>query len=102
MNWLPYSIAATILLGISMSLYKMPSFRGYSSYLSTFWTNAFSALFVVLALLFFNQSQLHGFYTISWYAIGWGGFFAINMVLQKILLHKVETNSLYPVTSSVG
>ena len=102
MNWLPYSIAATILLGISMSLYKMPSFRGYSSYLSTFWTNTFSALFVVIALVFFNQNQLQGFSNISWYAIIWGGFFAINMVLQKILLHNIETNSLYPVTSSIG
>ncbi len=102
MNWLPYSIASTILLGIAMSLYKIPSFKGYSSFLSTVWTNAFSALFVVLALLFFNQNDLVGFSYISWYAIIWGGFFAINMVLQKILLQNVETNSAYPVTSSIG
>ncbi|MFZ2205638.1 MAG: DMT family transporter [Minisyncoccia bacterium] len=102
MNWLPYSIASTILLGISMSLYKMPSFKGYSSFFSTFWTNIFSAFFVLLSLIIFGQSYLSGLLSISWYAIIWGGFFAINMVLQKILLHSVETNSAYPVTSSIG
>src|SRR3989339_460564 len=102
MNWLSYSIASTILLGISMSLYKMPSFKGYSSFFSTFWTNLFSAFFVLIALVLFGQSYLSGLSTISWYAIVWGGFFAINMVLQKILLQNVETNSAYPVTSSIG
>lgn len=85
-----------------MSLYKMPSFKGYSSFFSTFWTNLFSAFFVLIALVLFGQSYLSGLSTISWYAIVWGGFFAINMVLQKILLQNVETNSAYPVTSSIG
>lgn len=102
MNWLPYSIASTILLGIAMSFYKIPSFKGYSSFISTIWTNAFSAIFVLFALLFFGENHLSGLSTISWYAIVWGGFFAINMVLQKILLQNVETNSAYPVISSIG
>lgn len=102
MHWLPYSIASTILLGISMSLYKIPSFKGYSSFFSTFWTNLFSAFFVLITLACFGQSYLSGLSTISWYAITWGGFFAINMILQKILLQNVETNSAYPVTSSIG
>ncbi|MEI6400181.1 MAG: EamA family transporter [bacterium] len=81
----------------------MPSFKGYSSFLSTFWTNLFSALFVLSALFLFNKNDLlNGISTVSWYAIIWGGFFAINMVLQKILLQNIETNSLYPVTSSIG
>lgn len=80
----------------------MPSFKGYSSFFSTFWTNIFSAVFVLLALIFFGQSYLSGLTTVSWYAIIWGGFFAINMVLQKLLLQNVETNSAYPVTSSLG
>lgn len=102
MHWLPYSIAATILLGIAMSFYKLPSFKGYSSFLSTFWTNLFSAFFVLIALVFFGQNYLLELSTISWYAIVWGGLFALNMVLQKILLHRVETNSAYPVTSSMS
>lgn len=102
MQWLSYSIAATMLLGISMSLYKIPSFKGYSSFFSTFWTNLFSAFFVLIALAFFGQSYLSGLSIVSWYAIIWGAFFAICMVLQKLLLHNVETNSAYSVTSSVG
>ncbi len=102
MQWLPYSIAATILLGVSMSFYKMPSFKGYSSFFSTFWTNLFSVIFVAVALILFGQSGLSGLMTISWYAIAWGIFFAITMVLQKILLQNIETNAVYPVTSSLG
>lgn len=102
MDWILYSIASVILLGISMSLYKLPSFKGYSSFLSTFWTNIFSAFFVLLAFVIFKTEYLSGLSTVSWYAIVWGGFFAINMLLQKILLEKIETNTLYPVTSSVG
>ncbi len=102
MHWLTYSIAATLLLGVSMSLYKMPSFRGYSSFFSTFWTNLFSAIIIVLVLSFGSQNVLQEFKTISWYALLWGALFAINMVLVKILLQKVETNTVYPVTSSLG
>jgi len=101
-DWLPYSIAATVLFGIAMSLYKLPSFKGYSSFLSTFWTNVFSAMLVVLALLFFSPEALGGFSYVSWYAIVWGAFFAVNMVLVKILLQDIEINSVYPVTSSLG
>ncbi len=102
MSWFPYSIAATILLGIAISLYKIPSFKGYSIFISTIWTNIFCVLFVVFGLFVFNHTALGGFFDVSWYAIAWGGFFAINMVLQKILVSRVETNSAYPVTSSLG
>jgi drug/metabolite transporter (DMT)-like permease len=102
MEWFQYSIASTILLGISMSLYKMPSFKGYSTFLSTFWTNLFSTFFVILGIYIFDKTGLSGFNSISWYAILWGFLFAINMVLQKILVSNVETNSAYPVTSSLG
>lgn len=102
MLWLPYSIAATMLLGISMSLYKLPAFKGYSSFLSTVWTNAFSAIFVLIILIAFNHGQLNEFSTVSWYALIWGGLFALTMVSQKIMLQNVETNSVFPITSSLG
>ena len=85
-----------------MSLYKMPSYKGYSSYFSTFWSNVFSALFVVLIVTVLRTADISGLTQISWYAIVWGIFFAITMVLQKILLKKVESNTVYPVTSSLG
>lgn len=85
-----------------MAFYKMPSFKAYSSFFSTFWTNIFSAVLVLLALILFDPHYSSGLATISWYAIIWGAFFAITMVLQKTLLHNAETNSAYSVTSSIG
>jgi len=102
MHWIYYSIAATLALGISMSLYKMPSYKGYSSYFSTFWSNVFSALFVILIIAIIQTSDLSGLTEVSWYALTWGVFFAATMVLQKLLLKKVESNTAYPVTSSLG
>lgn len=102
MHWIFYSLAATVSLGISMSLYKIPSFKGYSSFLSTFWSNVFSAIFVILIIAVFQTTKLSELQSISWYAIIWGLFFAITMVLQKLLLRHIESNSVYPVTSSLG
>lgn len=102
MHWLTYSIISTVLLGISMSLYKLPAFRSYSSFISTVWTNAFSAALAVLGLVVFSHEHITTLSVVSWYAIAWGMLFAITMMLQKILLHDVETNSVYPVTSSIG
>lgn len=102
MHWLTYSLAATLLLGIAASFYKLPSFKGYSSFVSTVWTNGLSVLLVIVALVFFSDSYRADLSTVSWYAIGWGMCFAITMLLQKILLKHVETNSSYPVTSSIG
>lgn len=102
MNWLPWSLAATVLLGVSMSLYKMPSFKGYGTLFSTFWTNLFSAIFVFVAIGFFNTSSLSGLYVVSWYALIWGALFGINMTMHKMLLRDIETNSLFPVTTSIS
>ena len=85
-----------------MSLYKIPSFKGYSSFHSVFWTNLFSLFFAFIGIVFFGHLYISELLDISWYALIWGGLFAVNMVLQKILLHRVETNSAYPVTASVG
>lgn len=102
MTWLPYSIAATILLGISMAFWKMPSFKNYSSFFSTFWTNVISAILVLTLLLVTKFSPITGLHTVSWYAIAWGACFAVNMVLMKILLQNKEAGAVFPVTSSLG
>lgn len=102
MTWLPYSIAATVFLGISMAFWKMPSFKNYSSFFSTFWTNIFSVILVLILLTFRNPSSLNNLYTVSWYALAWGACFAVNMVLMKILLQNKEAGAVFPVTSSLG
>lgn len=83
-----------------MSLYKMPSFKGYSSLHSTFWVNIFSLIFSVVV---FNMSSSEAnLTTVSFYGLLWGALFALTMAQQKILLHRIETNTLLPVTSSLG
>ncbi len=85
-----------------MSLYKMPSFKGYSSFFSTFWSNIFAGMFVIGIIAMFDTQALSGLQTISWVALAWGVCFAITMVLQKLLLAHAESNAVYPVTSSLG
>lgn len=100
MDWIVYSLIAMVALGVSMSLYKMPSFKGYSSFHSTFWTNIFTLLTVVVVYFFFLSWTTMR--VISWYGLLWGVLFALTMAQQKILLKRMETNTLLPVTSSLG
>ena len=83
-----------------MALYKMPSFKGYSSFHSTLWVNIFYfSLALVVFLLFGLPTSL---FVVSWYGLLWGVFFAVTMLQQKLLLKRAETNTLLPVTSSIG
>lgn len=102
MQWLPYSLASTLFVGFSLSLYKLPSFKGYSSFVSTLWSNVFAAVFVFIALAVVAPTRFSVFGQISWYAVLWGALFAGNMILLKIILRDIETGSVYPVTSSLG
>ena len=99
-SWLTYSTAAVLLLGVSMALYKMPSFKGYSSFHSTLWVNIFYFLIALAVLVLFGVPS--SLFTISWYGLLWGVFFAVTMLQQKLLLKRAETNTLLPVTSSLG
>lgn len=58
--------------------------------------------FVIAFIAIFQTTDLVGLQIVSWYALVWGVFFAITMVLQKILLQHVESISVYPVTASLG
>jgi drug/metabolite transporter (DMT)-like permease len=100
MDWILYAIAGAVLLGVSMSLYKMPTFKGYSSLHSTFWANIFSLVFCVVAFMVFPPTE--PLTTVSVYGLLWGVLFALTMAPQKILLKRMETNTLLPVTSSLG
>jgi multidrug transporter EmrE-like cation transporter len=87
-------------VGVSMALYKMPSFKGYSSFHSAFWTNLYTLFFALIAFRIFSDSG--NLFVISFYGLLWGALFALTMVQQKILLKRIETNTLLPVTSSLG
>lgn len=100
MDWIFFSLIAVVSLGVSMALYKMPSFQGYSSLHSTLWTNIFT--FIIAVVVFFIFTSGDGLFVISWYGLLWGMFFALTMAQQKILLKRMETNTLLPVTSSLG
>ncbi len=100
-HWIFYSIIATVALGISMALYKTPSLKGYSSLVSTFWTNLFSFLIVVFCLFFIGNINIFQV-KISWFGIFWGILFGINMILTKNILKKGDVGSILPVTSSLS
>ncbi len=78
----------------------MPSFKGYSSLHSTLWANVFTLITVSVIYLFFVEWK--SAIVISWYGLVWGILFALTMVQQKILLKRMETSTLLPVTSSLG
>ncbi len=100
MDWVSYAIIAAVTVGISAALFKMPTFKGYSSLHSTFWVNVFS-LCVVLVVFFLLEKD-KTFTVISWYGLLWGVLFAFTTAQQTILLGKIETNILLPVTSSLS
>ena len=100
MNWLTYSISATVFLGISMVFYKLPSHKNYSSFISTIVTNAISG--VIVFILLSITGNLGGIQKISWYGLGWGALFSISMVLYKKLLKGRDTGVIFPIVSSVG
>lgn len=98
-GWFTYSIASVIFLGVSMVFYKLPSFKNYSPFLSTFYTNLIAATFAVVAVGLFSEDRA---LSVSFYGLLWGVLFAATMILQKITLKTIETNALFPVTTSVS
>lgn len=100
MDWATYAVIAMVSVGIATSLFKMPTFKGYSSLHSTFWVNLFSLGFAVI--VFFGFTKEVSLATISWWGLLWGVLFAFTTAQQKILLGRMETNTLLPVTSSLS
>lgn len=99
LDWFVYSLLATIFIGLSMAFYKMPSFKNYSPFISTFYSNCITALFALLLIL---SPFVSGNISVSILGIIWGFLFGVTMMLQKIILKRIETNTLFPVTSSLS
>lgn len=99
MTWFPYSILATILLGLSMVCYKFPSTKNVDRYGVMFWSLLFSE---ILSLLFFAKYFTQAEPRILFWSALWGVSFASLSLLQMYALRHVDTGTLFPVTSSLS
>lgn len=97
LSWFFFSLSATLLLGIGMALYKTPSFKSQSRYVTAFWVMVMP---FVLSLIFFNKFLVLSSWGMVLIAIAWGGSFSILMVLQMYALKHINTNVLFPITST--
>lgn len=96
LSWFYFSVAATILFGISTALYKLPTFKNLSKSSTVFWV-LFSGL-ILSTIVFKNHFKLE-YGPVVLFALLWGGSYAILTFLQMYTLKHVETNTLFPTTT---
>ncbi len=99
LSWFPFSILATVLFGVMMAFYKLPSARNHSKSTTAFWSFFTSA--ILASLFFFSYIPLTS-KEIVIIALLWGGGYAITTLLQMYALTHIDTNALFPVTASGG
>lgn len=90
-------MTATILFGLSTVVHKLPTMRDYSKTLTTFWSIATS--FVLSILFFYSYLELTSKATLI-IALTWGASFAILRLLQITLLKHMDTNTLFPISTT--
>lgn len=98
-SWFPYSIAATLLLGLSMVFYKFPSAKNVNRYGVVFWSLLIGEM---LSLFFFANYLTAQDTKILFWAILWGASFAALSLLQMYALNHVDTGTLFPITSTLS
>ena len=99
LSWFPFALAIPILFGIAMVFFKLPSLRGHSSYTAMFWANLFMAILAVA--FFFNYAA--GINTkLILLALAWGITFSSISLLQMYALKYVDTNALFPITTTLS
>jgi len=99
LSWFPFSILATLLFGVALVFYKYPSAKKYSRFSTAFWSLLVSA---VLSLVFFFSYLPLTTNGMLWLAFLWGISFPIIMLLQMYALEHVDTNVLFPVTTTAS
>lgn len=95
-SWFVYSISATITFGIALSLYKVPAIKNVSKISASLWTVTVS--FLLSCLFFYKYFALTNAKVILFSAI-WGVQFTSIITLQMLALKKMETNTLFPLTT---
>ncbi|MFA7308656.1 MAG: DMT family transporter [Patescibacteria group bacterium] len=99
LSWFPYSIAATIIFGIAMALYKLPAAKSHNRFATAFWSLLVPA---ILALLFFYPYLYLSTPAMIWTALIWGVTFTGIVLLQMYALSHVDTNVLFPITTTAS
>ena len=99
LSWLPFSLLATICFGISTALYKMPIIKGHGKVVATFWIMFFSGLFSIG--FFYSHLALPGTRTLV-LALLWGVSLAMTTMLQMYALTKVDSNTLFPIGTTLS
>lgn len=99
LSWLPFSLLATLCFGVSTSLLKMPTLRGYGKIASAFWLISFSTL---LSIVFFHSHLLSPDSRTLILAAIWGVSFAMILMLQMYALTKVDSNVLFPIGTTLS
>ena len=98
-SWFPYSLAATVLFGVAMAFYKLPSAKNHNRFVATFWSLVIPT---ILAFLFFHSYLSLSTPTMMWTALLWGITFTCIVLLQMYALHHVDTNVLFPITGTAS
>src|SRR3989338_5242986 len=97
-HWFSYSIIGALCFGVSMALYKWPAHdKAIDTNALNTWRNIVQLL---LALLFFYGSFTILLGDTILIALLRGGLYTTLTLLQMYALTKVETNTLYPITST--
>lgn len=98
-SWFPFSILATICFGVAMAFYKLPSAKSQSRYAVSFWQLLFNLLLSII--FFYKFIPLTNINTVI-YGSAWGLSFLLLSLLQMKALRDIDTNMLYPVTTSLS
>ncbi|MBI4142926.1 DMT family transporter [Candidatus Uhrbacteria bacterium] len=97
LDWFPYSLIATLSFGVAMAMYKFPAAKQLDRYAATFWSLAASTC---IALVVFSSAIPRIAWNMNGIAALWGISFTGIMLLQMYALHHMETNVLFPTTTT--
>lgn len=94
-SWFIYALLAMFAFGGMSSLFKIPAAKGYDKYIYS----SFSFIVgTILSLLFFYKDISFNTQTIS-FGFVWGTAYALFVILQMIILKKLDTSESFPITS---
>lgn len=96
LSWFPFSVIATLLFGVAMAFYKLPSAKNHNRFVATFWSLVVPA---ILAFAFFYSYLPLATPAMMWAALLWGITFTCIVLLQMYALSHIDTNVLFPITT---
>lgn len=95
-SWLIHALIAVVAVGGMASLYKVPSAKGHNKFVFSFLSLLIAAL---ISLVIFRQ-YINLEYNAVLFGALWGTGFAVVTMLQMELLKKLDTNAVFPITST--